>query len=93
MTRTPIPPHALQSAINAANDCRRIATALTSSATHQELVIAELARVRAMNELRSLAPIIREAKRAVQKSDREHAADRAIVNRDRAYIDGLELPA
>lgn len=93
MTRTPIPSAATQAAINAANDCRRLSTALTTSATFNELLLAEQARVRAMEYLRSLGPQIRAAKAAVKQADREHEADRRIVERDRMSVAGLEIPA
>lgn len=86
MTRTRIPPSATQSAINAMNECRRISVALTSSATHEELVMAESARNRAIDALRSLGPQIRAAKKAVKQADREHEADRRIVERDRLIL-------
>lgn len=86
MTRTRIPPSATQSAINAMNECRRISTALTSSATHAELVLAESARNRAMDALRSIGPQIRAAKKAAKQAEREHEADRRIIERDRQII-------
>lgn len=94
MTRIPIPPAAHQSAINAANDCRRIANALSNSSTFNELSAAESARNRAMDSLRSLGPQIRAAKTAAKQAEKRAEIDRRIIARDRLSLDAaLEIPA
>jgi hypothetical protein len=63
MTRVGVPHRAYQRAVNVSNDARKIASHLTTSTTLEGINQAEQARVRAMNELRALAPILRDMKR------------------------------
>ena len=48
---------------------------------------------RAMDALRSIGPQIRAAKKAAKQAEREHEADRRIVERDRASVADLGIPA
>ncbi len=72
MTRIPIPHRAYQRAVNVSNDARKIASHLTTSTKLEGINHDEQARVRAMNELRALAPILRDMKRQA-KADKANA--------------------
>lgn len=75
MTRIFVSPQTAQRAFTAAGDISRITSTLSGTTTFQALCGAEQARVRVMNEMRTLAPEIRrlkaEAKAVEMKRERD----------------------
>ena len=63
MTRLPIPSNIHDLATRAHNDAKRAATALTGTSTLAALAAARLAGDRAMENLRTLKPMIRRLER------------------------------
>lgn len=82
MTRFYIPGRTTQLAINAAGFANRAAVALNGTATHDGLVSAEVALTRAMDEIRTLRPMLRQLKADVRRSEAAERVARRIGARE-----------
>jgi hypothetical protein len=84
MTRIAIPSRTCQAAHTVAGDVSRITTALNGASTHAALVSADLARKRAIDQLRALGGDIRRLKSEARKAERYAAmmrsADMAVLS-------------